>query len=75
MRQSQTKSEEATKVRQNHNMTFCSEVFLAESRNCRKFEFWRFFIVKKKIERGASQLNRAGRSTHKVMALLDDDDI
>jgi hypothetical protein len=52
----------AAKVRQNQNMTFCSELFLAESRNYRKFEFWRFFIVKKKIEHGASQLNRAGRS-------------
>jgi hypothetical protein len=31
VRHTEAKSEEATKVRQNQNMTFCSELFLAEN--------------------------------------------
>jgi hypothetical protein len=56
IRQSQqlsTKSEEATKV--------SSELFLAESRNCRKFEFWRFYwdiveVIKHQTSRVARRI-------------------
>jgi hypothetical protein len=44
--QSQQKSAKSAKVSKSQNMTFCSELFLAESRNCRKLEFWRFLLLK-----------------------------